>query len=93
MIPTATFDAFPAPTRHPVIEQQLAEIFVAVFEIPVGTDVSRIRQLNYPSWDSLAHVTLIGAMESEFDLTIDVDDSIGITSYAAALLYVQEHRG
>lgn len=74
------------------MEQQLKDIFFAVFDLPAGTDVTKVRQVNHPAWDSLAHVTLIGAIESEFDLTIDVADSIEITSFAAALMYLEDHQ-
>ncbi len=37
------------------------------------------------SWDSLAHVTLVSALESEFEVSIDLDTSLSITSFASAV--------
>ena len=75
------------------MEQQLAAIFRAVFDLPENKDVRDVRQVNYPAWDSLAHVSLVGAMESEFGIEIDVADSIEITSFDAALAYLEVHAG
>ena len=76
-----------------IMEQQLAAIFRAVFDLAEGHDVRNVRQVNHPAWDSLAHVSLVGAMESEFGIEVDVSDSIEITSFDAALAYLEAHAG
>ena len=73
------------------MEQKLAAIFRAVFELDDDADVSGIRQLNSPKWDSLAHVTLVGAVESEFGISIDIADSLELTSYEAMVMYLEDH--
>lgn len=75
------------------MEQQLVAIFRAVFDLADGLDVRSVRQVNYPAWDSLAHVSLVGAIESEFGLEIDVSDSMEITSFDAALAYLEARAG
>ena len=71
--------------------QKLAEIFRAVFNLSDAADVSKVRQINHAAWDSLAHVTLISAIESEFGLAIDIGDSMDMTSFDAGLAYLEEH--
>ncbi len=71
-------------------EQKLREIFRAVLDLPDGADVTRMRQEGEPAWDSLAHVTLVAAMESEFDLQVDAGDSLALTSFAAVVRYLEE---
>jgi acyl carrier protein len=75
------------------MEPQLAAIFRAVFDLAEGHDVRTVRQVNHPAWDSLAHVSLVGAIESEFGIEIDISDSMEITSFDAALAYLEEHAG
>jgi len=36
------------------------------------------------SWDSIAHMALIAAIDSRFDLTLDTDDLIEMSSYGKA---------
>jgi acyl carrier protein len=69
---------------------KLAEIFKAVLELPAGAEFRDVRQENTAGWDSLAHVVLIGAIESEFDLQVDANDSLGLTSYEAIARYLEE---
>src|SRR5215211_86917 len=45
---------------------KLQDIFRAVFELPESADVTRVRQISERKWDSLAHVSLVAAIESEF---------------------------
>jgi acyl carrier protein len=70
-------------------ESKLSEIVRSVLQLPDDVDVSRARQLGVETWDSLAHVSLMLAIESEFDVTIDVADQLGLTSYPAIRLYLE----
>ena len=71
-------------------DAKLYEIVSAVLELPDGTDVSRVRQLSMEGWDSLAHVSLMLAIESEFGVVIDIGDQIALTSVPAIRLYLEE---
>ena len=71
-------------------DARMAEAFRAVFELPADADPAQIRQVTTKAWDSLGHVSLVAALESEFEVEITAVDSIEITSYGAALLLVEE---
>lgn len=71
-------------------EQKLHEVFRAVMNLQPDAEVSDLRQLNTPGWDSLAHVSLVAAVESEFGIAIDIEDSLDLTSYQAVKLYLEE---
>jgi acyl carrier protein len=71
-------------------EQKLAEVFRAALKLGLDSDVTGARQLNTPSWDSLAHVSLVAALESEFGISVDIADSLALTSYRAVRLYLEE---
>jgi len=70
--------------------EKLQEIFRAVFDLPATDDVTRVRQVSARKWDSLAHVTLVAAIESEFNLSIDTADTLRMTSYEATRLLLEE---
>ena len=67
---------------------RLQDVFRAVLNLPAGTDVTGASPTTIPSWDSLGHVMLVAAMESEFGIQIDPGDSLELKSYqdAARLL-------
>lgn len=71
-------------------DAKLNEIVRAVLQLPADTDISRARQLSVESWDSLAHVSLMLAIESEFGVSIDIGEQIGLTSVPAIRLYLEE---
>lgn len=71
-------------------EQKLNEVFRAVLNLAPGAEVKGVRQEGRAAWDSLAHVTLVAALESEFGLSVDAGDSLGLTSYEAAARYLEE---
>jgi acyl carrier protein len=74
----------------PENRDQLDKIFRAVFELGSGQDVSRLRQIDTPAWDSLAHVTLVMGIESELGITLDAADQLRMTSYATTALLLEE---
>jgi acyl carrier protein len=71
-------------------DQRLEAIFRAVFDLSPTHDVRAVRQIAEPKWDSLAHATLVAAIESEFGVTIDIADALEMTSFDAARMIVEE---
>lgn len=71
-------------------EQKLQTVFRAVFDIPDGRDVQSLRQVNFSSWDSLAHVSLVAALENEFKITLNISEALQVTSFEAARLLLEE---
>lgn len=72
------------------IDDKLSDVFRAVLNLDPAADVSSLRQLGTPAWDSLAHVTLVAALESEFGVAVDIEESLELTSYQAVRLYLEE---
>lgn len=68
---------------------KLKEIFMAVFELS-ESQVSSYRKINNRKWDSLATVTLIAAVESEFNILVDESAYEGFTSFSAVELALDE---
>lgn len=69
-------------------EAKLVEIFRVVLE--VDTDVQSVRRVTERRWDSLAHTSMIAAIESEFGLQLEIDDMERMTSFAATRLLLEE---
>ena len=71
----------------------LQAIFRAVFKLPAGTDVTGYDQTNTPAWDSLAHVALVTGIESEFEISLEVDDQLQMTSFEAICRMIEQRVG
>jgi acyl carrier protein len=59
-----------------------------VFSESLGVDLKIVEDgLQYntiPEWDSIAHMALVAALESEFDIMMDTDDIIDMSSVGKA---------
>lgn len=71
----------------------LQDLFRAVFNLSATEDVTSVSQETRPEWDSLATVTLVTAIESEFNFELDPVDALELTSYDAVLAYVRRRVG
>lgn len=69
-------------------DERLQAIFRGVFDLPDGVDPMACAQGNTPTWDSMAHVSLVTAIEGEFGIAIDAGDSLTLTSYDIARRYL-----
>ncbi len=76
---------------NPEAEAKLRSIVHSVLQLPEDQDLSRASQLSVESWDSLAHVSLMLALEGEFGVPIDIEDQLQLTSYASIRLYLEQH--
>lgn len=66
-------------------EAKLKEIFIenlGLEDIEVDWDTLAYRGIE--QWDSIAHMALVGGLEDEFDIMIDTDDVIDMSSYTVA---------
>ncbi len=54
--------------------------FMETFEI--GEDkLTGLKYQDIPAWDSVGHMSLISALEDAFDIMMDTDDIIDLSSY------------
>ena len=75
-------------TEHDL--EKLKAIFIEIFQL-IDADVEAYRKLNNSKWDSLASVTLMAAIESEFDIELREADYDSLTSFAAAELVLEKY--
>lgn len=69
---------------------KLKQIFIEVFSISEA-EVESFRKLNNSKWDSIASVTLIAAMESEFKIEIQEPDYETLSSFSSAELVLEKY--
>ena len=69
---------------------RLSQIFRLVFQLSDGADTSNTRKITEVRWDSLATLTLVAALESEFNLRLVSKEIERLTSYQSALLLLME---
>lgn len=71
-------------------EEKLAEIFRIILDVDDSSDVSSVRRIAEAKWDSLAHVSIGAAIESEFGLRLEIAEMERMSSFAATRLLLEE---
>jgi len=72
--------------EKPVTElQRLRDAFRAALDLPADAPVDDLHYQDNEKWDSLAHMSLIATIEDEFEVMIDTDDVINMSSFVEAV--------
>ena len=64
--------------------ERLTQVFIEGLGIPEGTNVQTLEYRGIEEWDSVAHMQLVSEIESTFDIMLDTEDVIGMSSFAKA---------
>lgn len=62
-------------------EEKYQNVFTRVFSIENSDEIEKLEYQSIPEWDSVGHMSLIASLESDFDVELDVDDVIDLSSY------------
>jgi len=65
-------------------EEKLVNAFVETLEIDRGIVVDTLEYNSIKEWDSVAHMQLVAALEEAFDIMLDTDDIIDMSSVGKA---------
>lgn len=66
------------------MEQKLRTIFAESLEIPEERVTDDLEYNTLPEWDSISHMSLIAAIEDSFDIMLDTEDVIDMSSFGKA---------
>lgn len=65
-------------------KEKLCQVFAESLAIDIGRITDELRYASIPEWDSVAHMALIAAIESAFDIMLDTEDVIDMSSVGKA---------
>ncbi len=70
---------------------KLYEAFAKALNIRLDQVSDSLAYNSIPEWDSVAHMALIAELEAAFDVMLDTDDIIGMSSVGAAREILEKH--
>ena len=73
------------------MENRVMMQFMECFGIPADIVVDDLEYASIPQWDSVAHMSLIVCLEDEFDIMIETDDVIDMSSFKKAKEIVNKY--
>ena len=62
-------------------KEKYDDIFMESFDLKKNQLNSELKYQSITEWDSVGHMTMIAGIETEFDLTLDIDDITAFSSY------------
>ena len=65
-------------------ELKLRRAFAHALEVSEESVNETLQYASTPGWDSVAHMALIAALDSTFDVMLDTDDVLDLSSYPKA---------
>ncbi|MFM7169203.1 MAG: acyl carrier protein [Planctomycetaceae bacterium] len=66
------------------MNKKLKQIFASSLGIDESLVHDGLKYAEIPQWDSVAHMGLVSNIENEFEIMMDTDDVIGMSSFAVA---------
>ena len=64
---------------------KLIETFRDGLNLAAAVDVPKLNYRDVKEWDSVGHMALVGALEEAFDVMLDTDDVIDMSSFDKAI--------
>ncbi len=71
------------------------EKYVNCFVEALEVEPSEVENLEYQgviSWDSVGHMSLIAAIEDAFEITMDTDDIVDLSSYKKGIELLKKYQ-
>jgi acyl carrier protein len=72
------------------VEERVLKVFKDVLELNGELDTKDLKYNEIANWGSFAHITLVSALEGEFDILVDPDDILAMSSYDKAVEIIQK---
>ena len=80
----------PAPPTMST-EQKLIQAFAFGLGVPVSSAVPTFEYRKIPQWDSMAHMQLVAEIEMAFDIMLDTEEVLGLSSFTKAVEILSKH--
>ena len=72
-------------------KEKLIKAFATALDVPETPDIEKYEYRNVAQWDSIAHLRLVTELESTFDIMLDTEDVIGLSSFRKSLEMLLKH--
>ncbi len=69
----------------------MVRCFEQALGIPAEQVVDTLTYNSIKQWDSVAHMALVAALETEFDIMLDTDDILAMSSVAEARRIIRKY--
>lgn len=71
--------------------QKLKQAFVESLSLPPGTEVEELAYRSIAQWDSVAHMQLVAEIEASFDIMLEAEDVLDMSSFQKAVEILRKY--
>ena len=71
--------------------KKLKDVFANALGIELRLVSEELTYRSIPEWDSIGHMALVAALESEFDIMLDTNDILDLSSLKVAKEILSRH--
>jgi acyl carrier protein len=71
--------------------EKIENIFRQEFNLDSGFDLKTLSYQSVPEWDSVGHMSLVAALEDEFEIELEMDDIIDLSSFDVAIQTLKKY--
>lgn len=61
--------------------ERVMKAFKEALDVDDNVDTSALIYRGYPAWTSVGHMALIAGLEAEFDVMLETDEILGMSSF------------
>lgn len=72
-------------------DQKLKQVFSESLNIDISKVEDDLEYNSIPEWDSIAHMILVADIEDSFDIMLDTDEIIDMSSFSKAKEILGKH--
>lgn len=72
-------------------QEKLVKVFTEALGVEEEVITNELQYNSIPEWDSVAHMSLVAELEDVFDIMLDTDDIIDMSSPAKAKEILQKY--
>lgn len=69
----------------------LVAVFVEALSLPPEVEVRGLAYRAIPQWDSVAHMVLVARLEERFDVMLDTDEVLDLSSFTRCREILARH--
>lgn len=71
--------------------EKLRSVFSECLRVDAESIVDSLEYNTIPQWDSIAHMNLIGHIETAFDIMLETDDIINMSSFGKSIEILKKY--
>jgi acyl carrier protein len=72
--------------------EEIDAAFREAFDLAPDAELKGLAYRGHPNWTSLGHMSLVAALESRFDIIMEADDILDMSSYGKAVEIISRYR-